>query len=44
MGMGRVWIRRGREMGGENGRHVRGGVFYLDVNLFCPHMNAMRAY
>ena len=22
-GMGRVWIRRGREMGGENGRHVR---------------------
>ena len=24
MGMGRVWIRRGREMGGENGRHVRG--------------------
>ena len=23
MEMGRVWIRRGREMGGENGRHVR---------------------
>ena len=24
LGMGWVWIRRGREMGGENGRHVRG--------------------
>ena len=24
MGMGRVWIRRGRGRGGENGRHVRG--------------------
>ena len=24
MGMGQVWIRRGRGRGGENGRHVRG--------------------
>ena len=24
MGMGRVWIRRGRGRGGENGSHVRG--------------------
>mgnify|MGYP001722010322 CR=1 FL=1 len=35
MGTEREWAGGGREMGGENGRHVRGGVFYLDVNLFC---------
>lgn len=36
MGMGRVWIRRGREMGGRMEGMGGGGVFYLDVNLFCP--------